>query len=361
MIKNPYKYKGPLDPVADKLACVPRSKDIKKVTDGIAKGDYWAILGPRQIGKTTFLHLLQHKFKNAHYLYFDFELSPGSDDNLYQLLIGRFLERIPSEQTKNDFINGKNYPPARRFFNFLEKFKPKDNKKIILLFDEIDSLPTINDFLHLWRTVNHERYQYQALNRYNVLVTGAKELISLTLGPNSPFNVAEILYLKDFSEEESEELIKEPMKKLGIAIEDKAVGKLLEQTSGHPQLLQHACHILVDSAMKSNRIITENDVDHAITELFISSLSLNTLAHDLEENEELMDFIKDIFIGKKGNFISIKSSHCWGLDRSSSVSLIVIYVTMSLKNSLKINSLIFQIQIHTKWIKVLDKLEKKKR
>ena len=47
MNRNPYKYKGPLDPEKDELVCIPRTEEVAQVIDGIISGDYWAIHGPR--------------------------------------------------------------------------------------------------------------------------------------------------------------------------------------------------------------------------------------------------------------------------------------------------------------------------
>ena len=119
MFKNPYKYTGPLDPAADGIVCVPRGKDIKRLINGINRGDYWAILGPRQIGKTTLLHLLKQQFPNSHHLYFNFEVPPVNEENLYQLLMDRLMGEFPSTAIGNIRTKEK---PDFRFFEFLKKF-----------------------------------------------------------------------------------------------------------------------------------------------------------------------------------------------------------------------------------------------
>jgi predicted AAA+ superfamily ATPase len=65
MLQNPYKYNGPLDPIEDKLVYVPRSVIVDQMIKAIMRGDYCAVRGPREIGKTTFLQLLKSKFSNA--------------------------------------------------------------------------------------------------------------------------------------------------------------------------------------------------------------------------------------------------------------------------------------------------------
>lgn len=305
MIKNPYKYTGPLDPVKDKLVCVPRDEYLKQVIEGIEGEMYSTILGPKQIGKTTFFHQIGKKIKDDyHCINFDFQLHPASEIDLYQLLIDQFHSDIPAVQKKSKTMQGKY--PAGEFLNFLEEFKPKDNKKIILLFDEIDGLPYLETFLHTWRKVFNERLKKEELKRYTVIITGSADLIKLTIGPNSPFNIAQVLYIKDFSVDESEKIVDEPMEYLGIEIEPAAKEYLISQVSGHPQLLQHSCRILVEKAMASNKSISVNLVKDAINDILENDSSLDTLKENLRSDVGLRKLVIDVLKGKKKEFSSYK-------------------------------------------------------
>lgn len=307
MHPNPYRYKGPLDPVKHRMVCIPRDEDVQRVIQGIIKGDYWAILGPRQMGKTTFLRQVQHAFSNAHYIYFNFEVPHSNESDFYQWLMGQFLAEIPSAKKKLSLRKWKDSPELG-FFDFLKKFEPKDDtKRIILLFDEIDGLSFLKTFLHLWRMVYHERYHKDELKKYVVVITGSTDLIALTVGKTSPFNIAEKLYLKDFFDEESERLIEEPLKQLNIKIEKKAKEKLMTQLSGHPQMLQHACSLLVETeADAPGKPLTEQDVDHAVKILLVTNSSLDTLKQDLSRETLLKQLIKDVLDGKQKKYYPYK-------------------------------------------------------
>ena len=303
MNKNPYKFRGALDPVKDSLVCVPREKDVNRVIEGINRGEYWAILGPRQIGKTTFLRMLKYNYSNAHYIYFDLDVPPNNENNLYQEIIKGIMNEIPSGKVEPFDYDWEDENPAFRFFEFLKKFNPKDDtKKIILLFDGIDRLPFIETFLHIWRKLYHERYHRKKLNRYSVIITGSVDLIEQNIGPESPFNIAETFEIQDFSEKESTKLIKEPLEKLNIKIEPEAKEYLVSQVSGHPQMLQHLCYILANMAMKQAKCIIKNDVNSAIEVLFKSSSTLGLLKQDLKKNDKLKDLIKEVLIGKRKRY-----------------------------------------------------------
>lgn len=301
MSKSPYKYKGPLNPALDSRndICMPRSEEVNTVIEGIAGGDYWALQGPKQMGKTTFLRLLQNQLPDDYPVYFYPPVSLSDENNFYLWIIDTLLKRIPHNRKPKI---SKNYKPELKFLDFLNKFNPENAAgKIILLFDEIDELPFLKEFLFLWRRIYHERYYEKALNKYIIIITGSVNFIELTIGNTSPFNVAETLYLEDFSQNEAETLIMEPLNRLNIKIEDEAKERLLSQISGHPQLLQHACHILVENTNASNKVITEWNVIQAIDNLINDSANknLDTLRRDLSRNNELRSLSRDILEGKK--------------------------------------------------------------
>ena len=314
MTRNPYKYTVPLDPVNDRHTWISRAESTDQVIDGIKKGDYWSLLVPRYIGKTTFLNQLMNRFTNARYLYFSFKKPPATEEKLYRMLIHRFMAEIPSNQTGTIDRAWKGEKPDLRFFEFLIKFRPTNgNQKIVLLFDDIDYVPSLGDFLIVWRNLYHERYYKKTLNKFTVVLTGSANLIAKTRGPTSPFNITKIIAIKDFSDEESAALIEKPMKQLYINIEPEAKAYLLSQMSGHPQLLQHACHILVDRVNPGDKTIKKKDVDESKQVLLKKNPCLNMLKDDINKDETLKKFLQDILEGKKIKFLSHKELALWGV------------------------------------------------
>jgi tRNA A-37 threonylcarbamoyl transferase component Bud32/energy-coupling factor transporter ATP-binding protein EcfA2 len=298
MLENPYKYTGPLDPAKDRLICVPRLQESGRVITGIREGKYWAILGPRQIGKSTFLRQLENIMTaHSHCLYFNFETSPETEEHFYKWLMHEFTQHIPSEPVKHN-PELENFEPYIKFHYFLEKFKPRESqKKVLLLFDEIERIPSVKNFLHLWRKIYHDRLRIEGLYRYNVVITGASELLKLTAGPNSPFNIAEKLYMTDFPVGDAVKLIEEPFGLLGIPIDKQASAMIAAQTAGHPLLTQQTCHYLVDTARKENRGISQTDVHQAINYLLKESTNLDTLKLTVENNSKLETLTRKILAG----------------------------------------------------------------
>jgi predicted ATP-binding protein involved in virulence len=311
---NPYKYLGPLDPENDKEVCIPRIKEVHRVIRGIAHDDYWVVLGSRLVGKTTFLRQIIKSLDHStsHSLYINFEISPGNKEEFYQWMTQQFIEKIPHTETHDKSMKKKkerekSLAPELNFFYFLEEFKPKDKEKqVVLLFDEIEYIPPLRSFLNIWRKVYHERHIKKEFNKYIIILTGAIDLLSLSIGPSSPFNIAETIYLRDFSHEEASQLIDTSFKKLEILIDEKIKKNLIEQVGGHPQLLQQSCSFLVQRTFDRGKSLTERDVNDAVNDLLNSNSLLFTLRNEIENDGILRDLIKDILKGRKRRFLPFK-------------------------------------------------------
>ena len=310
MNQNPYKFKGPLDPVKDELVCVPRKDQIKEVGRGITWGEYWAIIGPRQFGKTTFLRQLEKDYTDQYYISFDLQVSPKTEKDLYQWIAEKLIEEIPTESTGK--IDAGNIKDSINFLAFLMGLKLKsDKKKIVLLFDEIELIPSIKNFLHVWRKLFHERNHKKELEKYSIIITGSVDLIKETKGETSPFNIARIHYIESFSDSESEKLINDPFKKSGIKIDKNAKEKLISEISGHPLLLQQTCHILFENASKHKKDITVKDVDDAIETLLKKCDNLDTLGQDFKLNAILEELTREILGGQKLRYLPYKEFTYW--------------------------------------------------
>jgi hypothetical protein len=307
---NPYKFFGPLDPVGDNLVCMPRSKEKAKVIRGIIDGDYWTILGPRQIGKTTFLRQLMHELSVHYCVYFNFEVSPGVDEKFYQWVIDRIIDTVPASPDAEITKKWETFGPELNFFHFLEEFQPEKKKKIIFFFDEMEKAHCARSFLNLWRKVFHERYHRDKLKKYAVVIAGKEDLGSLANGETSPFNIARKLELGNLSPVDAGELITGPCREYDIQLEPGAIEKLLTQASGHPQLLQHLCYMLTEQALeregKKQPGIDEEDVEHAIKKLLIENDNLKALELEIKANKELEELCREILDGEDRDYMTYR-------------------------------------------------------
>ena len=302
MLKNPYQFIGPLAPEKDKTICIVREKERNKVIAGISSGEYWTIVGPSQVGKTTFMFQLMHELPVFHTLYINFGISPKEDEPFYKWIIQRIIDTIPSDSSPELAEKWQTFGPELNFFNFLCEFKPRENKKIVFFFDDMEKAHCVRSFLHLWRKVFHERYTQPDLGRYMVVTAGKVDLHALTIGITSPFNIAQKLELGNFTEIELGKLVEGPINQYKIEFESAAKHKLISQTAGHPQLLQHLCYILFEETAGKTKLITGKEIDGAIDRLLIENDNLKTLEKEVKTNEVLESLLRQILKGESKDF-----------------------------------------------------------
>ncbi len=220
-------------------------------------------------------------------------------------------EKIPTE-SHEPTVENSNVQSETHFYEFLKTYKPAGDKPVIFFFDEIEKAYSVNSFLHLWRRVYHERDDENNLANYRVIAAGKAELSSLTAGEDadsSPFNIARTLNLGEIKPGECQRLINEPLTSLGFQVKPGAVQALIEETRGHPQLLQHLCFILADSRNEpgTSAPLTGDDVDNAIDILFLESMNLKTLLKDIETGKIPGELILKILKGEKIRFLPYQS------------------------------------------------------
>lgn len=307
MRQNPFKFIGPLDPAGDSGVCAPREKQVARVVAGILNGQYWSVLGPREIGKTTFLRLLMKELTPHHCTYINFDISPKVDKHFYKWITHRVLDTIPSASPPEDAENWDTFGPELGFLNFLEKFKPKGSKKkIVFFFDDMEKAPCARSFLHLWRKVFHERYHRSELQKYAVVIAGKVELSTLTIGKTSPFNISQKLELGELDDKEAEKLVVEPCRQQEITLAPEAMREVTSQLNGHPQLLQHLCWILMEKQPGDTKTVTLKHVDNAVKELLVENDNLKALEKELRTNRILEDLSRHILDGEDRDYIAYR-------------------------------------------------------
>lgn len=305
MFANPYEFTGPLDPEAHKTICAKRTGEIQRVIQGIKRGDYWSILGPRQIGKTTFLYQLSKELLAEHFIciYIDLEIVANDEDVFYEIMINEIIEKVPPEVIPPNREQWKNLGPKYYFYNFLKNLKAPDNTMVVFLLDEIGRVDSIKSFLELWRKVYHERRYYPELKKYAVVIAGADDIISLTMGRSSPFNISKKIFLNNLDSSDCVKLVEGPISAMGIELSPAAQEELVNRVSGHPQLLQHLCYLLVEGFPGKKHPLTPTDVTEAIERLFKDNDNLETLEHQVSHDTGLKALVARMLTDEKVKYL----------------------------------------------------------
>lgn len=200
----------------------------------------YAVLGNRRIGKTSLLREIERILlarKNAPKVVYKDCSDLFTTDDYVREVVRELNEKEMLRLDKQKFV----------FFfpNFLERMHRKYNSKIVFLLDEIDHLIKAQRgdwelFRMLRASSNKGVCQY--------VIAGYREAIREHTDINSPFyKFAQEVPLQEFSRQQAHDLIVTPMENLRVRFtnKDEVVGRIYEETAGHPNLIQHYCTILL--------------------------------------------------------------------------------------------------------------------
>jgi hypothetical protein len=243
-----------------------------------------AILGIRRIGKTSLLReierLLIEREADARVVYLECSDLLSTDDYIREVvrkLNPRELPRL--EMQKYVFF----------FPNFLERMSKQLKAKVIFLLDEVDNLVIMQRgdwelFRMLRASSNKGACQY--------IIAGFREAMQEQYMLDSPFyNFAQEIRLSEFTRQQAHQLIVTPMENLRVRFrnEEQVVGRIYEETAGHPNLIQYYCLILLRRLDQTGQreIGPESLIDVYSDEGFTSHL-LTSFMQNTENREKAL-------------------------------------------------------------------------
>ena len=94
-MKQLFKYEQPLHPEKDRDILVKRQNQVNEIINEILRGKFWAIYGPRKIGKTTLLNQVKHELSGPYRcIYVDCRNSPNSPQHFFQWFMNKVQEEL---------------------------------------------------------------------------------------------------------------------------------------------------------------------------------------------------------------------------------------------------------------------------
>jgi hypothetical protein len=223
-----------------------------------------AVLGARQIGKTSLLlkmrHLLQPKFS---FVYADLQAIEGADE---EQCFGYIAHEI-RDQLDSIVSEGEAPNDGERFLQFLREFSRHSNVvRIVVVLDEVGALPqeTAVKLAHTIRSAFNSRLIKTEYKRYVFILAGAREMLRLATRRNSPLkNVTESIYLGNLAFAAAQELLMVGLGEGTCKSSASGVRRIYSWTSGHPYWTQRVGEALA----KSGEDLTVTAVDHAVERL----------------------------------------------------------------------------------------------
>ncbi len=228
-----------------------RHQIIGRYIDSIKRCENRGIFGLRKTGKTSLIFRIDRvvrEQKLGFIFYYDCK-SPS----YRKLHWNDFLGEICNNISKS--LNVKIRPEYDekniiKSFSYLMKTASDQQKKIIIVFDEIEYISfnsTLdkhweNEYLDFWQTMWSVQSLYRNLVFIIAGVNASVTEIDTVKGVQNPlFGIVQQEYLQGLTNEEAHDMIRVLGRRMGINFNYHAIDLLYNQFNGHPMLLRLAC------------------------------------------------------------------------------------------------------------------------
>lgn len=256
-----------------------RTNSISELYGRYRQGEHGGVFGLRRIGKTSILNLLKQRVQqdNGVAVYFDMSML---HHQRWNSLLHSIIKRIEDEyafssldadylQLPKDFslpegASRYNEPKAPASFGEDMKmlYRALGNRRILLIFDEIEQIgfttsPTEhwkagNDALYFWQVI---RAVYQMNSElFSFVIAGVNPKcieISTINGIDNPiFNMLSSLYISLFDIGDIKEMLTSIGGHIGLSFEEEVFAKMIDDFGGHPFLTRKVCSMINSEILK---------------------------------------------------------------------------------------------------------------
>lgn len=301
---NPFIFGPPLR--SNSRSFIFRQAELQNFYQLLSSSSSVALIGPRRSGKTTFLLTIQ---ENPPKQYFPIliDLQGISVDSGNQI----FRELTYEISNSFNFNLDTEVSTAREFIFYIEKLVKilnDESKKLMLLFDEFDSLQQkqLNTLSSTLRALQSRSYIHQNLdNSLSLVICGWPNLTD-TIG--SPLtNILSTYTLDNFTQSETEEALNKLQAYLpdssNLALYQSFKERVFFWTSGQPYLVQVIGFLALQKIRDSAIHLDESIVDKMIDEVIVLSESfLNSSIEKIRDDQEAVDKLTAVLNGKPIRF-----------------------------------------------------------
>jgi len=282
---EPFTTRGPLTSAfgANMLVNRPELRRVLRLASQPSVTQYIAILSARQTGKTTLLLNLMERLRPRYNpVFVDLSVLRAQDTKacfryLAFRLTSEFREHLQDEADQPAEL----LETTAEFVAFLQRLALwVPDTRIIVLLDEVGALsPEVSDgFFSALRAVFIQgRSMSPELSKYLFVFSGAVDLYALTFGHQSPLNICEKVYLRDFDRDSVNRLI-DQFKHHQVAVDAGARDAIYQLAHGHPYLTMQMCAKLLESG--ASEIGTEQ-VEAAAQQMLLDDDNIHHVLHEL--------------------------------------------------------------------------------
>jgi len=250
-VPNPYVVGKPLaedDPMffgrSDEIASIERA------VTGADSGSVVVVVGHRRTGKTSLLKRLAGRLPlSCRPAFIDMQgiLASNTDAFLRELA----LPLLPYAEGLSDGDAARSATGA----DMVREAVARSERRIVLLLDEFDDVEQkVSSGLLDGAALDQLRHLVQHNRNLSLVLSGTHRIEELGGGLWSfLLNLATYRRIGCLGREDAEQVIREPLARLGIVCEDAAVTRAVRLTGGHPYFLQLLGYRIVESCVASGQ------------------------------------------------------------------------------------------------------------
>lgn len=262
-------------PVKEETRFYGHKQDLEQLQRSIREGQHVLLIGDRRIGKTSLLMQLRQRLVSPCFgVYINLEAAFVQEE----AILNEILRRVVSTLVDASLISAKTWKNysltyASDFYNAFESILREAKEilpdiRIVLILDEAEVIVYKDE-----QVATVLRATLQGNDEVVVVLAGTNRLLRHTqVGHTSPLlNIFRTLNLEPLSEEETDLLITETAKQVGMELTPYALARIYELSGGMPmesQMIGHEVLRLVQD--KGETKIDIQDVDDVIPGLLQS-------------------------------------------------------------------------------------------
>ncbi len=184
----------------------------------------------------------------------------------------------------------------RMFQNFLSACTSLSGRHLALLVDHLQALPhdLIHSLLLALRSAFMER-DADAPAQLVAVVTGSMNLVGLSTGPTSPFNIAKSVVAQPLTAEQTAALASATLEAYGYGVSAAALERIVAWAGGDRYLIPRLCQMSVEMAQGYLRpVVTRAVIDRVADCLWLADQSLPPIREAIRMIEEDPDTMLDV-------------------------------------------------------------------
>jgi len=282
-----FPTRGPLLPEEEGRLLIdrPELRRVRRLAQQPSVSQYIALLSARQTGKTTIILNLWRDLAGRYACVFvDLSVLRAQDAQAcFQFLAFHLVNALSEHLGSSEPPRAQDVTDGAGLIRFLRELAGKlEVPRVVVMLDEVGALrPTASDavFNALRAVFTQGRGGDGALARYLFVFSGAVDLYALTAGANSPLNICEKVYLRDFGRPEVERLLRE-FERLEIAVPDSAVDQVYTLTNGHPYLTMRLCALLERANVTE---LSARNIEAAAEEMLVDDDNIHHVINQLDQ------------------------------------------------------------------------------